>query len=101
MTSLDVVGEMVFRFGPAMALHYQPLASALLPLVEHARPATRKRAATALGSLSRHIPDKLFTTVGEEVIANLIKCTKAEVQRSYLVCITNMTYDENYFLANR
>ncbi|CAO3635273.1 unnamed protein product [Cunninghamella blakesleeana] len=72
MDSLDVLSDILLRFGPQLSSKKQEeIQQTLLPLLSHSRAAVRKRATTGIGYLVVHANDQLFDTVLTHILSGL------------------------------
>ncbi|KXS21550.1 TIP120-domain-containing protein [Gonapodya prolifera JEL478] len=68
MDVLDLLSDLLTRFGSHILSLLSQIRAALLPLLDHARPAVRKRAATALGVLVGNEGDAEFAETVYELV---------------------------------
>lgn len=68
---LDVLHDILLRFGKILQTQHAPIQSSLLVHLSHARMAVRKRAVTALGGLVAITSEELFTNLMKYVTENL------------------------------
>ncbi|KAF9289311.1 Cullin-associated NEDD8-dissociated protein 1 [Mortierella alpina] len=73
MDSLDVLSEVLLRFGNILATTnlQKQTASTLFALLSHSRPALRKRATLAIGHLVAHVPDDIFEDLMKKILNGL------------------------------
>ncbi|KAG0210629.1 Cullin-associated NEDD8-dissociated protein 1 [Mortierella sp. GBA30] len=73
MDSLDVLSEVLLRFGNILATTnlQKQTASTLFALLSHSRPALRKRATLAIGHLVAHVPDEIFEDLMKKILSGL------------------------------
>ncbi|KAJ3341282.1 Cullin-associated NEDD8-dissociated protein 1 [Gonapodya sp. JEL0774] len=69
MDVLDLLSDLLARFGPALQPLLVPIRESLLPLLDHTRPAVRKRAALALGVLVGNEGEKEFADMVTGLVA--------------------------------
>ncbi|KAG0258254.1 Cullin-associated NEDD8-dissociated protein 1 [Mortierella polycephala] len=73
MDSLDILGEVLLRFGNILATTnlQKQTANTLFVLLSHSRPALRKRATLAIGYLVAHVPDDIFEDLMRKILNGL------------------------------
>ncbi len=101
MDVVDLLNDLVVRFGHALLVldsqgpaFQKTVLGALVPLLNHARPAVRKRTSTALGSLSLHLTDDMFQLlVGELIQQCSAKCKSQDYEKLVTVvgCLAQLT----------
>ncbi|KAJ3188217.1 Cullin-associated NEDD8-dissociated protein 1 [Gaertneriomyces sp. JEL0708] len=97
---VDILSEILSRFGqpissgPEGHSTEQAILKTLFPLLNHSRPAVRKRATTAIGNLVLHLPDDLFEALVEDVRTETMARERSrdyERLRTYIGCLAIMS----------
>ncbi|RCH96938.1 Cullin-associated NEDD8-dissociated protein 1 [Rhizopus azygosporus] len=88
MDTLDILAEILTRFGTQISLENQAeIQNALLFSLNHQRPAIRKRATVAIGYLVIHTNDSLFHQLVTYLLEGLQSNTQAgDKQRTFVQC---------------
>ncbi|CAO3690585.1 unnamed protein product [Rhizopus microsporus] len=88
MDTLDILAEILTRFGTQISLENQAeIQNALLFSLNHQRPAIRKRATVAIGYLVIHTNDSLFQQLVTYLLEGLQSSTQAsDKQRTFVQC---------------
>lgn len=87
LEALDILGDLLSRFG-AMLLPSQPaIQEALLPQLASPRLAVRKRSITAIGYLVMSCSQGLFNKLMDTLLEELAKNTSTSTTRTYIQCI--------------
>eukprot|EP00124_Ichthyophonus_hoferi_P003647 Ihof_evm2s330 gene=Ihof_evmTU2s330 len=88
MEALDIMGELLGRYGNNMAANHKSIQVAMTTKLMHARPAMRKRAIGALAKLVPFETDMLFEDLIEKVQEKLTTSTAVRDMQTYIQCIT-------------
>ncbi len=86
MDVLDIVTELLARFGSATAALQPTICTTLTPYLNHARPTIRKRAASALANISPFLSDQLFDQLLQTIVAVISPSSKSNLEtlKTYL-----------------
>jgi len=112
MDTIDILSEVILRFGHLLASEekasigissvpalQKSIQDNLLQLLNHSRPAVRKKTTTALGHLVAHTPDELFSQLMTKLITELkTKESSGEYEklRTFISCLSTLRYFNNY-----
>jgi len=99
LNCLEILSDLVQRFGSLMAADHEKLQKAVLPQLTSTRPVARKRAIGCLGFLSVSIPDSLFNSLVEVLIQNIETSDKADHIRTSIQCIGAISKSAGYRLG--
>eukprot|EP00741_Cyanophora_paradoxa_P025544 tig00000383_g24650.t1 len=80
---LEILNDLLKRFGSLMAHDHDNIKDATLPLLAHAKPSVRKKALVCVASLAMSIPERLLSHVVEHLLDQVQK-SKGEVMRTYI-----------------
>jgi len=89
MDSLDLLSDILYRFGAQLAPQSQAILDGLQPIISHPRPAARKRASVAMGYLVKVLTDKQY----DALLGWLVKAlkttavSKKDDLRSLVTCL--------------
>lgn len=78
MMVLDVLKDLLQRFGADMGASCEELGAVLLPMLEHEKESVRKRASVTLGTLVRHVSDAQFHAMMDSIIASIERKDSAQ-----------------------
>lgn len=94
MDTLDILSEVLARFGNQIYLEQQTLIqSTLLPLLYHNRAAVRKRTTIAIGYLVVHTNDDLFSQLYSNLLNGLrSNGNSSEKLRTFVQCAGVLRY---------
>lgn len=84
---LDILNDLLARFGTLMAKEHESVQKAVLPQLSNSRPNTRKKAISCLSHLSLFVGDKLFISLVDFLIENAEKSTKVDLIRTFIQAI--------------
>ncbi len=87
--SLDILADLLVRFGASVAKDLPQLQKAILPQLESARQVTKKRATQCLTQVAKHAPDALFNELVETLVAQL-KTGKPANKRIYIQAVGSL-----------
>ncbi|KAH3761512.1 Cullin-associated NEDD8-dissociated protein 1 [Pelomyxa schiedti] len=87
MAALEILTELIRRFGRSMNALHKPLLDAALKQVSSSSSATQKRAITCLGQLVVVVPDNLFTAFMQELIRSAEAATRPDNIRTNIQCL--------------
>ncbi|XP_071804723.1 cullin-associated NEDD8-dissociated protein 1-like [Asterias amurensis] len=87
LEALDILGDLLSRFGGLLMSFHSAIQSALLPQLNSARMAVRKRAILALGHLVMSSSNKLFGDLMEFLMTELRENSNPSTTRTYIQCI--------------
>ena len=86
-------------YPPAHTPLQRSIQDTLLPLLNHSRPAVRKRTTVAIGSLVAHEPDDLFNELLAKILSEL-KAKQASKDadrlRTLVGCVSTIRYVESF-----
>lgn len=99
MCCLDILNDMLKRFGSLMLGELDKIQKAVLPQLTAGRPATRKRAIGCLGHIAVLVPDSLFVSLIEFLISNIEEAKKAENIRTLIQAIGAVSTSAGYRLG--
>eukprot|EP01083_Nonionella_stella_P042265 114251_1 len=75
---LDLLKDLLMRFGQTMENYHGKIAETILPLLEHEKPALRKRVGGTLGALVHVLTDRDFSSVMDKVIGKIGEITRRD-----------------------
>jgi len=84
---LDIINDLLARFGGTMQKEHEAVQKAVLPHLSNSRANSRKKAIACLGHLSLFIGDKLFVSLVDFLIDNAEKTTKVDLIRTFIQAI--------------
>ncbi|XP_022103590.1 cullin-associated NEDD8-dissociated protein 1-like [Acanthaster planci] len=87
LEALDILGDLLIRFGGLLMSFHSAIQSALLPQLNSPRMAVRKRAILALGHLVMSSSNKLFADLMEFLMNELRENQNPSTTRTYIQCI--------------
>jgi cullin-associated NEDD8-dissociated protein 1 len=91
LESLDILTDLLNRFGPVLTQYHEKIQEALLPQLRSPRLAVRKRSITAISYLlvccNQHILTKTVTFLLEELSAKSNSTSEAQDIRTYIQCV--------------
>lgn len=99
MCCLDILNDMLKRFGSLMLGELEKIQKAVLPQLTAGRPATRKRAISCLGFIAVLVPDNLFVSLIDFLIANIEESKKADTIRTLIQAIGAVSSSAGYRLG--
>ena len=76
--SLDILAELLRRFGSALSTYHSAIQGVVLPHLQHARSVVRKRSITCLSRLSASASDALLSDLTDKLFGEFEK-KKAQV----------------------
>eukprot|EP00123_Amoebidium_parasiticum_P018557 comp24239_c0_seq1/m.44810 comp24239_c0_seq1/g.44810 ORF comp24239_c0_seq1/g.44810 comp24239_c0_seq1/m.44810 type:complete len:1254 (-) comp24239_c0_seq1:279-4040(-) len=88
MEALDIMGELLGRYGNTMGPSHQAIQDAMLAKLTHQRPAMRKRAIAAIGKLVPFETDSLFQALIQHMMDRLAASTQTQDIQTYVQGIT-------------
>ncbi|RKO89386.1 armadillo-type protein [Blyttiomyces helicus] len=101
MDALDILSEVLSRFGQLLvsessggAQLQKSIQKTLFPLLDHTRPAVRKRTTVAIGNLVTHSSDDLFNSLVAQLLAELQAKKNAgqnEKLRTLVSCVSTLS----------
>ncbi|XP_046376355.1 cullin-associated NEDD8-dissociated protein 1-like [Haliotis rufescens] len=87
LEALDILGDLLSRFGGLLVTFHSSILQALLPQLSSPRLAVRKRAIIAIGHLVMSCNNQLFLELIEFLLTELSKNTSTSTTRTYIQCI--------------
>lgn len=87
LEALDIIADMLLRFGPLLQSFHQTLLQALLPQLESHRQAVRKRTICALGNLVLSCNNALYTRLITHLHDGLELNKSNSQSRTYIQCV--------------
>lgn len=87
LEALDILGDLLSRFGGLLVSFHTTIKQALLPQLASPRLAVRKRAIIAIGHLVMSCSPSLFTELIEFLLSELTKNTSTSTTRTYIQCV--------------
>lgn len=87
LEALDILGDLLLRFGHLLVTFHQSIQSALLPQLAKPRLAVRKRAIVALSHLVATSNNGLFSDLIEYLLTELKGKATSSVSRTYIQCL--------------
>ena len=86
MDVTDILSEILSRFGASTGSLQSQICLTLTPFLNHARPALRKRAATALANISPFLADDLFDQLMQKIVAVISPASNSNLEtlKTYL-----------------
>ncbi|XP_071811076.1 cullin-associated NEDD8-dissociated protein 1-like isoform X1 [Apostichopus japonicus] len=91
LEALDILGDLLSRFGPLLISFHPTIQSALLPQLSSSRMAVRKRAIIALGHLVLSSNKNLFNDLIEFLLNELSANTNPSTTRTFIQCIASIS----------
>ncbi|XP_041360629.1 LOW QUALITY PROTEIN: cullin-associated NEDD8-dissociated protein 1-like [Gigantopelta aegis] len=87
LEALDILGDLLSRFGGLLISFHSSILQALLPQLSSTRLAVRKRAIIAIGHLVMSCNNLLFLELIEFLLNELAKHSSTSTTRTYIQCI--------------
>lgn len=87
LEALDILGDLLSRFGGLLVTFHSSIKQALLPQLASPRLAVRKRAIIAIGHLVMSCNSPLFQELIEFLLAELRANTSTSTTRTYIQCL--------------
>ncbi|XP_020625713.1 cullin-associated NEDD8-dissociated protein 1-like [Orbicella faveolata] len=87
LEALDILGDLLSRFGGLLVSYHQSIQQALLPQLTSARLAVRKRTIIALGHLVLSANSSLFVELMDHLLAELKQNASHSTTRTFIQCI--------------
>ncbi|KAK6186772.1 hypothetical protein SNE40_006048 [Patella caerulea] len=87
LEALDILGDLLSRFGGLLVSFHSSILQALLPQLSSPRLAVRKRTIIAIGHLVMSCNNTLFLELIEFLLSELSKNTSTSTTRTYIQCI--------------
>lgn len=87
---LDLLGDVLLRFGSRLVADHARLQGALVPMLSHARPVIRKRAISVIANLVPSINDELFEALINNLIQSLSKSAKGSSARTAILALATI-----------
>jgi len=87
LEALDILGDLLSRFGGLLVSFHTTIKQALLPQLASPRLAVRKRAIIAIGHLVMSCSTSLFNELIEFLLTELTKNTSTSTTRTYIQCV--------------
>lgn len=87
LEALDIIADMLLRFGPLLQSFHQTLLQALIPQLESHRQAVRKRTICALGNLVLSCNNALYTRLINHLHDGLELNKSNSQSRTYIQCV--------------
>lgn len=87
LEALEIVGDLLSRFGPVLALFHGPILTALLPLLSSQRQAVRKRTISALSNLVLSCCNSLYARLLDHLYEGLQAKTPDLQTHTYIQCV--------------
>ncbi|XP_014662099.1 PREDICTED: cullin-associated NEDD8-dissociated protein 1-like [Priapulus caudatus] len=91
LEALDILGDLLSRFGGLLISFHPTIQQALLPQLSSPRLAVRKRSIIALGHLVMSCNNQLFNTLIDFLLGELTQNTNISTTRTYVQCIGAIT----------
>lgn len=97
LEALDIVADLLSRFGPLLVTFHSTILTALLPQLSSPRQAVRKRTIVALSHLLTSSNNYLYNKLLDYLLEGLQIQTAKNVIRTYIQCIASIWLDNlNY-----
>lgn len=90
LEALDILADLLSRFGSLMISFHQVLLSALLPQLASPRQAVRKRTIVALSHLVMSCSVALYTKLVDHLLEGLGPNSNASIRRTHIQCIASI-----------
>ncbi|CAH3188697.1 unnamed protein product, partial [Porites evermanni] len=87
LEALDILGDLLSRFGGLLVSYHQSIQQALLPQLTSARLAVRKRTIIALGHLVLSANSSLFVELMDHLLTELKRNASHSTTRTFIQCI--------------
>uniref|UniRef100_A0A2C9JF10 TATA-binding protein interacting (TIP20) domain-containing protein n=1 Tax=Biomphalaria glabrata TaxID=6526 RepID=A0A2C9JF10_BIOGL len=87
LEALDILGDLLSRFGGLLISFHITIKQALLPQLSSPRLAVRKRAIIAIGHLVMSCSTSLFNELIEYLLTELTKNSSTSTTRTYIQCV--------------
>ncbi|XP_064597809.1 cullin-associated NEDD8-dissociated protein 1-like [Liolophura sinensis] len=87
LEALDILGDLLSRFGGLLISFHHSIMQALLPQLSSPRLAVRKRAIIAIGHLVMSCNNTLFVELIEFLLSELSKNSSTSTTRTYIQCL--------------
>lgn len=87
LEALDILGDLLSRFGGLLVSYHQSIQQALLPQLTSARLAVRKRTIIALGHLVLSANSSLFVELMDHLLTELKQNASHSTTRTFIQCI--------------
>lgn len=87
LEALDILGDLLNRFGGLLITYHPSIQEALLPQLASPRLAVRKRSITAIGYLVMSCSQNLFNTLIETLLEEVAKNSNVSTTRTYIQCV--------------
>ena len=88
LEALDILGDLLARFGSLLVSFHSPMVDALLPQLASPRLAVRKRTIVALSYLVVSCSTQIYTKLMDYLIDELTKNSNTSTTRTYIQCIS-------------
>eukprot|EP01111_Echinosteliopsis_oligospora_P003334 TRINITY_DN1530_c1_g2_i4.p1 TRINITY_DN1530_c1_g2~~TRINITY_DN1530_c1_g2_i4.p1 ORF type:complete len:1241 (+),score=375.18 TRINITY_DN1530_c1_g2_i4:377-4099(+) len=99
MCCLDILNDMLNRFGDLITPDLEKIQKAVLPQLTSGRPATRKRAIGCLGHLAELGPDSLFVSMIDFLISSIEESKKPDNIRTLVQAFGAISRSAGYRLG--
>eukprot|EP01113_Clastostelium_recurvatum_P046299 TRINITY_DN809_c0_g1_i2.p1 TRINITY_DN809_c0_g1~~TRINITY_DN809_c0_g1_i2.p1 ORF type:complete len:1240 (+),score=410.29 TRINITY_DN809_c0_g1_i2:61-3780(+) len=99
MCCLDILNDMLVKFGGHMIADHEKIMRAVLAQLTSGRPATRKRAITCLGYLAVSLPDPLFAELMTGVLGLTGQARKSDHIRTLVQALTAISRSVGFRLG--
>ena len=87
LEALDIVTDLLYRFGNVLTPHHQQIINALLPQLCSQRQAVRKRTIAACSNLVLSCNQQLYNQLIEHLYNGMRTDTKNSQIRTYVQCV--------------
>lgn len=100
LEALDILGDLLHRFGATLLPCQPAIQEALLPQLASPRLAVRKRSITAIGFLVVSCSQVLFTKLMDTLLEELAKNSSTSTTRTYIQCIGTISRQAGHRLGD-
>lgn len=99
--SLDLMNDILAKYGKELTADAEKIQKAVIPHITSKTSAAKKKAISCLGYLSNVSSEKQFTELMEYLLSSIPKSKKADVVRTYIQAIGNLSRSVGYRMGKQ